>query len=64
MHMVYYLYGQRNQGIMFNSNGNTEPICYYDTACLPRLHARMALQSSCTIEAEVDSLIADYICRR
>ena len=32
MHMVYYLYGQRNQGIMFNSNGNTEPICYYDSS--------------------------------
>ena len=30
--MVYYLYGQRNQGIMFNSNGNTEPICYYDSS--------------------------------
>ena len=32
MHMVHYLYGQRNQGIMFRSNGNTEPMCYYDSS--------------------------------
>ena len=32
MHMVSYLYGQRHQGIMFSSDGNAEPICYYDSS--------------------------------
>ena len=32
MHMVYYLYGQRNQGIMFRSDGNAEPVCFYDSS--------------------------------
>eukprot|EP01045_Picozoa_sp_COSAG04_P001413 COSAG04_NODE_47_length_31265_cov_18.823012_10_plen_138_part_00 len=32
MHMVYYLHGQRNQGIMFRSDGNAEPVCFYDSS--------------------------------
>eukprot|EP01045_Picozoa_sp_COSAG04_P016545 COSAG04_NODE_1388_length_6961_cov_6.032498_11_plen_390_part_01 len=33
MHMVYYLYGQRNQGIMFRSDGSALPsVCFYDSS--------------------------------
>jgi len=31
-HMVGYLYGQRHRGIRFKSDGNSTPICYYDSS--------------------------------
>ena len=31
LHLLHFLYANRETGIRFNDRGNLEPVCYYDS---------------------------------